>query len=145
MIWIFLIILSVLSAVLGRMGGADGFDTKFRDAGCSVIAVFGLSLFVPFQIGYWWVYLIIIGLHWLSFSSYWDWLFGFDNLWFSGFMVGMSMLPAVFIVHSIWWIIIIRALVLAIAWGCFNKFLPKKVFCWRHDVGEELLRYAVSL
>jgi hypothetical protein len=141
---VLLLALSSLSGLLGRMGGAKGFDTKYRDAGCSILAVGALCLFLGFQWAHWWVYVIIIGLHWGAFSAYWHKLFGFDNLWFSGFLVGLSMFPALFIVKTIWWILLIRAVALALVWGCLNKYLPKKVLWWDRAVAEEYLRYAAS-
>ena len=141
---IILFILSVASGILGRMGGSRYYDTKYRDIGCSIISILGLCLFVPFSLSHWWVYLIIFGLHWASFSSYWDWLFGFDNLWFSGFVVGMSMLPACFIVHWIWWIIVIRALLLAVAWGLINLY-RRPIWKWDAAQVEEFCRYFISL
>jgi hypothetical protein len=69
----------------------------------------------------------LIGWSWLlvptyallggAFSTYWDWLFkGEDNFWFSGFMVGLALFPLIFC-GFIWWVILIRAIVLSIAWG----------------------------
>jgi hypothetical protein len=142
---ILLLVISSLSGLLGRMGGAKGYDTKYRDIGCSLLAVATLCLFLGFSWAYWWVYLCIFGLHWGAFSTYWDVVFGYDNMWFSGFMVGVAMYPALFIDTGIWWILTIRAIALALAWGCFNKCLPKKIL-WFKDraIVEEYLRYMVS-
>jgi hypothetical protein len=153
-IWILslcLIIISLLSGLFGRMGGAGKsgqwydkiLDTKWRDCGCSILNVLTLCLFLPFQLKFWWIYLIIFGLHWASYSTYWDWLFKYDNLWFSGFMVGLSMMPALFINPLIWYILILRAIILAVIWGLLNIILPNnKIF--GHDVTEEFLRYFFS-
>ena len=138
-----IIILSVLSGILGRIGGAQGYDSKFRDVGCSLITLFALCVLVGFNFALWWVYLIIFGLHWLTFSTYFSWLFGKDNLWVSGFAVGLAILPLLD------WTLFIRAILLAIIWGCLNKYLPsagvrgdKRILFWRRDVVEEVLRYA---
>jgi hypothetical protein len=158
---VYLILLAILSGFLGRMGGAGKhgswydklLDTKWRDVGCSFLAVAGLCLFVPFEMKFWWVYLIIFGLHWGAFSTYWDKIFRnskgeFDNFWFSGFMVGIAMMPACFIVPGAWWILLLRAVLLAVAWGllhCAIQKMPKGVLCWKGDVAEEFIRYAISL
>lgn len=138
--------LAIISGILGRCGGVGKpYDTKYRDVGCSLIAVVALCLFVGFQWSAWWVYLIIFGLHWGAFSTYWDWLFKYDNFWFSGFMCGLAMLPACFILPWIWWLLLIRAVVLSAGWGLIHKFMPKKLLAWDGAVAEEFLRYAITL
>jgi len=151
---VYFILLSLLSGLLGRMGGAGKsgqwyeniLDTKWRDIGCSIVAIVTLSLFVPFNISFWWLYLIILVCIGGAFSTYWDKLFGYDNMWFSGFVVGLAMIPAVFINYSPLLIIllILRPVFLCIVWGCLNKYLPKKVFIWNRAVAEEFLRYTAS-
>ena len=139
---VILLFLAVLSAIFGRMGGSDTYNTKWRDIGCNLLAIVALCLFVPFQLGFWWVYLIIFGLQWASFSTYWDWLFNFDNLWFSGFMVGISMMPAI-ILGGTWWVILIRAILLAVAWGLLNLYV-RPIRKWNRAQVEEFCRYFVS-
>ena len=134
---------SILSATLGRMGGAEGYNTLYRDIGCSLISVLLFILWFGFKPNYWYLYIISFGLHWGAFSTYYDKLFGFDNLWFSGFMTGLALLPLLFIEKTLLFFLIIRALVLAVLWGVFNKCLPAYVWKFRHDVAEELLRYGV--
>jgi hypothetical protein len=136
-----LIGLPIISGIFGRMSGS-GMNKLWRRLGCSLIALVALWLLVGFQLSYWWVYLIICGLQFYTLSGYWDWLFGYDNMWFSGFMTGIALLPAI-IIGMDWWIIIIRAIILAIIWGCLNVYLPQKgIWIWRRDIVEEFLRYA---
>jgi hypothetical protein len=157
LLWLFGIVIA--SGILGRMGGAKGYSTYYRDIGCSILAVAALCLFLGFKWDYWWVYICIFGLHWGAFSTYWDdtknkvldkicrtinWMYPRDNLWLSGFITGIAMMPAVFIVKWIWWVLLLRAILLAVVWGSLNKWLPQKVLWWRRDVAEEFLRYAVS-
>ena len=139
----FIIILSILSGVSGRLGGAKGYNTKWRDVGCSLITLFAFWFLFGFQLSLWWTYSLTFGLHWGAFSTYWDWLFKEDNLWVSGFCVGMALFPL------FGWATFIRAIPLAIIWGCLNKYLPsagisgdKRILFWRRDVVEEVLRYA---
>ena len=140
-----LLFLAFMSGVFGRMGGSDKYDTKWRDVCCSLIAVLGCVLFFGWNTAFWWVYLLIFTLHWAAFTTYYDVIFGYDNLWFSGFMVGIAIFPMAIIDKSFWPVIIARGLILCVIWGCLNKFLPEKVLCWRRDVAEEFSRYFVSL
>lgn len=133
---------TTLSATLGRMGGAEGYHTLYRDIGCSILSILMFILWFGFKPDYWYLYVISFGLHWGAFSTYYDTIFGFDNFWFSGFMTGLALFPLLFIEKMLPFFII-RALVLAILWGVFNKCLPDYVGKFRHDVAEELLRYGV--
>jgi hypothetical protein len=148
MIWI--LPLALLSGLFGRMGGAGKsgqwydclLDTKWRDIGCSLIVVLTCYIFLGWHP---WVYLAVFGLHWATFSTYWDKLFGYDNLWFSGFMVGVALFPVLFIDSNLLWFVSLRALFLMIVWGCLNKYLAPKILVWNRDVVEECSRYFVSL
>lgn len=67
----------------------------------------------------WWGWLLVV-LTVLPFggalTTYWDELFGFDNFWFSGFMVGLALFP-LYWVGFYWYMILARALILAVLWG----------------------------
>jgi hypothetical protein len=139
-----LVLLAIASAILGRMGGAKGFDTKYRDIGCSLIVV--LACWMAFG----WhplAYLAVFILHWAAFSTYWDWLFPKTdgNLFFSGFMVGAALIPVLAINIDLWPIVASRMVLLCVVWGALNRYLPKKVFIWSRDVVEECVRYFFSL
>jgi len=144
-----LLCLSVLAGVLGRLGGAEKSglwydflcDTKTRDLGVGVCATLAWIVLYGFNLSFWYIYIIVIGLHWAAFSTYWDKIFKFDNLGFSGFIVGLAALPLLIINPTVWIGFVIRAFILGINWFLFNKYLPSRVFCWRHDVAEEFLRY----
>jgi hypothetical protein len=152
MIWIPL--LMFLSGVAGRLGGAgkkgnwyDGIlHTLWRDIGCSLIIVLCLVVFCGWQPALWWAYLAVFGLSWAAFSTYWDWLFdNIDNFWFSGFVVGLALFPAIWLGVPVWFIIL-RAVILCVAWGSLNKWLPQRgLLCWNRGVTEEFCRYAISL
>ena len=141
--FLWLIPLSVVSAVLGRMGGAVGYDTKYRDAGCSIIAVIATGLIVGWHLEFWWVYLAVFVLHWGAFSTYWDWLFGGkDTMWFSGIMVGLALSPIVFINKWFILLVVFRVIFLGVVWEVLNRTVSK----WKDgDIIEENLRYAASL
>jgi hypothetical protein len=138
--------LALISGVLGRMGGAKGYSTLFRDMGCSLVVVLAVIVALGLNVAFWWVYLAVFALHWAAFSTYWDWLFGGEgNLWFSGFMVGLALSPICFINHSLWLVVTQRALILCVIWGSLNKYLPKRILFWDRSIVEECLRYTISL
>lgn len=151
MIWI--LPLALLSGLSGRMGGAGKhghwydwmLDTKWRDWGCSLIITAVVARMTGLQLQFWWVYLAIFLLHWGAFATYWDKLFSYDNMWFSGLITGLALFPIVFIDINFWWIVALRAVCLMVLWGCLNKFLPQRILCWNRDVAEEYVRYTVSL
>jgi hypothetical protein len=147
---IILLCLAALSGIFGRMGGAgrngqwyeDLLDTKWRDIGCSVIIVIATILLTGWHPDRWWAYVMIFGLSWAAFSTYWDWLFGYDNLFFSGLMAGAAWLPVLSIQPALWPVAAIRIVVLATAWWALNKKLPNSE---NRDKIEEYWRYFISL
>jgi hypothetical protein len=153
MIYLWIFLLALLSGLLGRMGGAGKsgqwyeniLDTKWRDAGCAIIVVVAWCLVFGFKWEFWWIYILIVALHWGAFSTYWDEWFGYDNMAFSGFMTGLALSPVLLINVDFWPIVASRTVILCLSWHCLNMYLPNKVFIWKRDVVEENLRYTVSL
>jgi hypothetical protein len=144
MVILYLFLICLASGVLGRMGGAHGYDTKFRDLGCSLLGVGTAIILTSFHASFWWVYCLIFLALWGAFSTYWDKVFGYDNMGFSGFVVGMAYFPLCFI-HWQWISYIFGyAAALSLIWYCLNRFLPQKVFCWTRDIVEEFTRYFFS-
>ena len=125
------IIAVVFSAILYRAGGLDK-ETKHwipvwlrqswvRDWLCPFFSYSVLLLAWHPSSWVGWVSLVLAyGLLGVSLSTYWDWLFGFDNYWFSGFMCGLSALPLVLDGFP-WWLVVIRAVAIALAWGIWCK------------------------
>jgi hypothetical protein len=145
MIWL-LIPIAIASGILGRCGGVGKpYNTRYRDAGCSLLVILAIGVLWGWQASFWWVYVLIFGLHWAAFSTYWDEVFGYDNFAFSGWMVGLALAPICIIDYGLWWVVAIRVIGLAVIWWALNKFLPKKVWIWGRDVVEEFSRYFVSL
>jgi len=147
---IILFIISILAGILGRMGGTSRYDTLYRDLGIP-------TLFVIYQ----WItkhlvinipYFITFVLFYGSLTTYWDELFNKPgtpgnqhkhNFWFSGFMVGLSTFFLIWTdVH--WYIIFIKAIILAIIWGLNNKYTSKLWFKDR-TVIVEFIRYFSTL
>jgi len=135
--------LAFLSGTLGRMGGAGGkFRSWQRDWVCPWLALAALWLAVGFQIINWWAYMLAYALTGASLTTYLDSIFGEDNLYASGFLVGIAFLPLAFIGVA-WWLIVWRAVMLCGIWGGLNKYLPSNgILIWRRDIAEEFLRYA---
>jgi hypothetical protein len=148
MIIVYLIAIAILSGILGRLGGRakDGSwydvitDSKARDVGCSLLTLCTLWLLFGFHLKYWLIYICIFGLSWGAISLYWDFLFGYDNFWFSGFVTGLALIPLLWCGRHIL-PIGIRSCVLALIWGGLHKYLPSKVLIWDRAVAEEFLRY----
>ena len=89
---------------------------KKRDVGCGVVTLGAAGLIgitAP-----WYLWLLAFGLMWASLSTYWDELFGYDNHWFHGFVIGMSLLPVFFR-----WEVLIYAVPLGLAMGLWSKIL----------------------
>jgi hypothetical protein len=143
--FIALLVMAFLSGVCGRLGGVgDPYDTKWRDWGCSAIVLFVIGMLWGWHAEYWWVYVVVFLWHWGAFATYWDKLFGYDNFWFSGLVVGLGIAPLMIIDAGLWWVVLLRAGALCVIWGCLNKFLPQQVGPFKRDVVEEFSRYAAS-
>lgn len=130
---IYVILLSVVSAILYRMGGCSPADLqaewgwvpapirnfpKKRDVLANIVkllAVFILGMNAPF-----WAYFLSFGLLWASLSTYWDELFGYDNFYFHGFMCQFSLLPLAFFGGFLDFGV--RCIVLALAIGLWSKY-----------------------
>lgn len=104
MIILSVILLSILSGILYRLGGSSPeakqrefkwlpdfikYMPKPRDVGCNLcmlVALVIMGIRAP-----WWTWVIAFGLQWAAISTYWDWAFGYDNHWFHGLMIGVAL------------------------------------------------------
>jgi hypothetical protein len=137
MIWLWLLLISVASAILYRAGGCSPEDLekewgwvpkpirafpKKRDVGCNLCTV-GAAVLVGITVPGWWnlLWLLVFGLTWASLSTYWDFLFGYDNHWMHGFVIGMSCLPVAFFGDAVG--LGVRALSLAILMGGYSRIV----------------------
>lgn len=134
MIYLVLLLLSVASAILYRAGGmgdeVNHWIPKWlrqswvRDWLCPLLMTIGLITIHSFLLFQWQMllaYLITAG----SLSTYWDFFppnKGNDNFWMAGFFVGLSLFPLAFCGISIW-LILIRAVLLALIWGGVNRIV----------------------
>ena len=127
--------LSVVSAILYRLGGSSATDQdkefpwiprwfknikKKRDVMSNIVKLFSVYLLginAPFL-----AWFFSFGLLWASLSSYWDWMFGYDNHYMHGFMCGFSLLPLV-----IWGNLglvpfLIQSVALGLTMGLWSKY-----------------------
>jgi hypothetical protein len=113
---LFFLALCIGSAIFYRLGGAKGYNTKFRDLGCPLMAVLALwFLLGKFSLL---PYFLTFGLMFAALTTYWDEVFGYDNMYAHGFMIGLSTLPFLGII--LWWKIIIYAIILGLSMGLFS-------------------------
>ena len=142
MVTVYIILLAILCGVFGRMGGSGGrFRSWQRDWLCPLITLIALWLLIGLHLAFWWAYLISYALMGLSLTTYYDKIFGYDNLWFAGWIAGLASSPLLFTgIHL--YALIPRAFLLAIIWGRLNRYLPSGgILTWRRDIAEEFLRY----
>ena len=89
------LILSIVSAVLYRLGGTSA-GTKWRDAGCPLVALILWWALAGVQLSLWWAYLLTFGLSWGAMASYW----GMDEqkwgFWAHGLGLSLAVLPLAF-------------------------------------------------
>jgi len=125
----------VVSAILYRAGGmskdADAKPTWIpmwirnswcRDWLCPACVYGSLLLFWQPSSSLGWILLLICyPLLGGALSTYWDFVFKFDNYWFSGFMCGVAAFPLIFCGIA-WWLILVRAIFLALSWGLWSKY-----------------------
>ena len=114
------LIFSVFGAILYRIGGAKGYDTKFRDLGtplCGIIIL--LIWWQPVKLG-WLLLMPHFGLAFASMTTYWDKLFSEDNFYMHGFMAGLASFP-LFWAGIHWYAILISAVVCGLLMGWWSK------------------------
>jgi vacuolar-type H+-ATPase subunit I/STV1 len=109
---IVLIIGTILCSILYRLGGAG----KTGDWLIPPIMLTCLALNTHFHLIYIFVYLLVWGLMGGALSTYWDWLFGYDNMYAHGFFVGLSTIPCMFLgIHL--YSIVIYTIALSLSMG----------------------------
>ena len=136
--FIVLLVGAILSGILGRMGGAAHFNTKYRDLGIPTLFTIYM-LYFHHSLNSLLPYFLTFGLMFGALTiGYFDFLTKdkSDNYWLSGFVVGLSTIPCMFFgIH--WYIILAKCLVIALIWGSINKLLKNAVIV-------EFLRYALT-
>jgi len=121
---LYIVIACVLSGILYRLGGTSK-GTKWRDLGCPTILMALVILLFGFKPQYWWLYLLFFGSSFGALTTYWDSLFGYDNFWFHGFMIGAAGLFLTTVVP--WPIILVRIIVCTVGMGLWSKLISKDI------------------
>ena len=122
-----LLIASILSAVLYRCGGkGKPFNTKFRDVGCPLVLIALVMCLYGLRMGNWWAYVICFGLSWGALTTYWDWLFGYDNFFAHGLGCSLATIP-LYWVGVPWWILLIHGVICTLGMGLWSKLIGNDV------------------
>ena len=139
----YLILAVVASSILYRLGGiGNPFNTKFRDFGCSIVMYsYMLTIWYPLNWVGWTMLGLAVFFTFLSLTTYYDKIFGYDNLFAHGFVIGFAALPLVFVGIS-GWQIIYRAIILSLFMGALNWWVEEHQI-QRSDWIEELGRGAI--
>ena len=144
------LLLSVLSGLFYHMSGlgADGkikypwapswaFARHWRRIGCMILDTIGILLWWhPITLLGWGLVVVSMGLTYGAITTYWDKLFGFDNHWFHGFMIGIARFPLIW-AGKLWWLILIRSIVLAVLMGWVST-TSKKDFVEEYGRGASM-------
>jgi hypothetical protein len=112
----------VASGILYRMGGSGNYPRQMRVIGCPTVLIALLwALF-----GFHWVYLLTFGLSIGAISTYWDWLFGYDNFYAHGLGCGLAAAPLLYANVPVW-IFLIRLIVCTVGMGVWSKLVKRDV------------------
>jgi len=128
--WAVILGASVVSAILGRLGGAAGFNKLYRRIGCMLVS--GVCMVLYFKAP-WYIHLLSAGLLYAALTTYGDEIFGYDNHWFHGFIIALAYLPFAS-VSGLWVGFILRVVILTVLVGFWSAWI-------KHHVVEELGRY----
>lgn len=112
------LLLTLISAGLYRLGGwGKPFKSWLRDWLCPA-CIYG-ALLLWWQPSVWWGWLLLLvayGLTGGALTTYLDSIFGYDNFYASGFLVGLGAFPLMFCGVA-WWTVLVRAVLTGILWG----------------------------
>ncbi len=151
MIWIWLS-LTILGAILYRMGGAAGWNTKWRDCGvAAVIVAMLVGFWKPGGLWEWLSLLPTFGLSWGALTSYHYFLpKPKDYIWpyyaLHGFMVSLASAFSAWVI-GLWVLFVLRVVICSILMGFWSwlilDILQPRI-SWKHwDVCHECGRGAI--
>lgn len=133
MVILLIILLSIASAILYRMGGSDRFNPKWRDWGVSICVLTAFALLYPLRTQNYGILAIISSflLTWGALSTYHKWLNPLFNkpktdcFWFNWFAHGLGIAMALFPfawVGVSWRLLSIRAIVLGVSMMLWSRY-----------------------
>lgn len=79
------------------------------------------------------------GFTFAAMTTYWDKLFGYDNFYFHGFMVGLASFPLIWVGFN-WYSILISSVISGVLMGLWSKFNGNDV---KEETGRGFI-YAVT-
>ena len=124
---ILLILLTVASGILYRMGGSASGNRLYRILGVPLCVLLSLFLLYRITVSYWWLYLILFGANAGTVSAYW----GMDErkwgYWAHGLGLSLAMLPLAYISHG-WVGFAIRTFVLTVGMSVWSEYSTKDVW-----------------
>ena len=125
------IIVTILCAVLYRLGGMGGAwwkNTKVRDLGVPLVCTVWCIMYLDAS---WWQHLIAFGLMFAALTTYYDKIFGYDNFYVHGLVIGLA-----YLVYGLWLVVVVRAIIMALFMGLWCKY-------FKNDYVEECGRGAI--
>jgi len=110
--------LTLICAILYRLGGyGKPFRSWMRDWLIPPLIYTWLLYYRHPDAWYGWLMILpAVVLTGAALTTYLDSIFGYDNFWAAGFLVGLGAIPFMF-AGMVWWIILARAILLGILWG----------------------------
>ena len=136
---------AAIGGILYRMGGSGNYPRQSRIIGVSLLSTLILAI-LKWKIDLWLclAYLVSFGAMAGMVSIYWGFLFHEkDNFYMHGFMIGLAYVALAWFGIA-WWLILIRAILLALGMGLLNKYANK--WQWKHsDIIEEVSRGAMII
>jgi FtsH-binding integral membrane protein len=123
-----ILIASILSGILYRLGGWEKGNKLFRRLGCPLVALLTLWLLVGVSFRLWWVYLLFVGLSYGALTTYWDFT-GSDNFYLHGLGVGLAGIPLIWCGVPLHYILI-RIVICSVGMGLWSKWIG-------NDIAEE--------
>ncbi len=122
--------LSTLCGILYRLGGKEGFDTKFRDIGCSLVACITITSFGITNNVWSWIGLILsFGLMWGALTTYRYFLpkpndYEWWHYALHGFMISIALISFIF-AYGHWVGFWIRCILNSILIGLWSHFVSQ--------------------
>lgn len=115
-----------LSGILYRMGGAAGYNTKFRDLGCPTVLFIMIYLLFGMQVSAWWLYLLAFMGMFGGLTTYMDSVFGYDNFYAHGALCGLAGIPLIWAGIPIW-LVLARLIICPLGMGLWSKLVKKDI------------------
>ena len=120
------LLLMLFTGVLYRLGGiGKPYATWMRDWGISATYTVWLIFRTPigYNPDYLWAYILSFIAMGGALTTYWDRLFGYDNFWMHGLMIGLAIFPLGICGAVSWSTVIIRGIYCGFMMGMVHYIL----------------------